>query len=89
MRLYEFFTDDIPKEPRIQWHMIDYQTAFIDKLEVFPQSDRGKGIGKSFYVDWESKLPNTVCIIKLYASNAIKFWIKLGFVPDRPNQSIN
>ena len=93
MQLCEFITDFNSKsndEPYMTWHIIDKTTATIDRFDV-PKDQRGQGIGTAYYRDWESKLPVTIKIIKLWAknSNAMRFWLKMGYISKYNNQDID
>jgi hypothetical protein len=72
------------EELYLQARMIDAHGATIDRFYV-PHSQRGGGTGRSYYQRWEAALPKEVWYIEIWASDAIGFWEKMGYVPKYPN----
>lgn len=69
-------------EPYIAAHRSG-DIIWIDMMSV-PVSDRGKGIGRQYYMKWEQELPQDVKIVRLMAADTGSglsngFWEAMGF----------
>lgn len=75
---YEQFSKPILKATQIEPNAM-----YIDWLNI-PEDQRGKGLGKKTYYDWENSLPTTIKKVYLHAGDlgtgATKpFWESVGF----------
>lgn len=72
------------KNPKNYIEFIRYNDVVeITMIYVCPE-DRGKGIGRTLYQEFEKNLPNDVKMVKLFAAdtgngNSDDFWDKMGF----------
>lgn len=73
------------EKPWIDWHQAGEFVVLIDMFYV-PPGMRGKGIGKTFYQNWESRLPKSVKLVRLMAADygdgagmSNQFWERMGF----------
>jgi 2'-5' RNA ligase/8-oxo-dGTP pyrophosphatase MutT (NUDIX family) len=69
-------------KPSIETHG-DGSTIWIDMF-VIPAKDRGKGLGRKFYMQWEAGLPKNIKLVRLYAGDtgagsSRGFWDSMGF----------
>jgi len=68
--------------PYIDAHLSG-NTVVIDMMWV-PPEQRGKGVGRGYYEQWESELPSHVKYVKIWAADtgegkSNQFWEQLGF----------
>lgn len=70
-------------KPYIRAHKSGEDVVWIDMMFV-PPDQRGKGLGKQYYEEWESDLPYTVKLVRIMAADTGSglsngFWEKMGF----------
>ena len=70
-------------QPYINAHRVGDHKIEIEMLFV-PRDQRGKGVGRQFYQQWESNLPPDIHVVQIWSAdtgngNARNFWDSLGF----------
>lgn len=78
--LSEFITPEGSADEPVFNYVIRDNVATITRF-VLPPHMRGRGEGTRLYREWESRLPETVTRIILWAKNpkAVRFWLSVGF----------
>jgi len=72
--------ESVGDEDIIDWHLSGPELAIIDMIEV-PAEQRGQGLARIAYEQWEAALPKEVKLVRLWAigPSAAEFWQHMGY----------
>jgi len=71
------------EQPYIDAHRVGAHKIEIEMMSV-PKAQRGKGVGRRFYEQWEAELPPDIHVVQIWSAdtgtgNARGFWESMGF----------
>jgi hypothetical protein len=68
------------KQGAAPYTMEAHRSGDVIWVDWFEVKDKGKGLGRKYYMEWESKLPKDIKLVRLFAADAAgDFWDKMGF----------